>query len=148
MDIAVAWDTARFRGDWTIARGALGVDPGIRSAVLLSLFTDRRASPDFTPTDGTDNRRGWWGDTYEPSLLGSRLWQLNRAKKTDGTTLLLKARDYCKEALQWLVDAGAAASVDVVTAWHNPTTIAIGVTVAMPGGAAIRTQYLWAWGAA
>jgi len=148
VDIAVSWDTANYRGDWIIVRGALGVDSGIESAVLLSLFSDRRASSDFTPNDGTDDRRGWWGDTYEPDLLGSRLWQLNRAKKTDSTTLLLKARDYCKEALQWLVDAGVVAAVTVSTSWLGTSGQVIGimVTVVQPTGAVSQRQYQWAWG--
>lgn len=148
MDVLVAWDTLSYRGDWTVAAGALGVDPGIESAVLLSLFTDRRASPDFTPNDGTDDRRGWWGDTYESVLLGSRLWQLNRAKKSDAGAMLLQVRDYCREALQWLVDSGVAASVSVSTSWLGGSGQVVGimVAVAQPGGTVTRRQYQWAWG--
>ena len=145
MDIGIAWDTAHFRGDWTVVDGGLGTDPGIRSAVELSLFTDARASADFTPTDGTDNRRGWWGDTYLGRPLGSRLWQLNRAKKLGNKQLLLQARDYCLEALQWLTDAGAAARVDVQTYWVDAQRLGIAVTVVKPSGSYFARRYERVW---
>jgi hypothetical protein len=50
----------------------------------------RRASADYVDPDpnGIPDLRGGWGDSYEASLLGSRLWQLNRSKITDATTPL------------------------------------------------------------
>lgn len=147
-DIAITWDTTNFRGDWTIGAGDLGVDPGgIESAVLVSLFTDRVASDDYTPPPGEPfDRRGWWGDTYEPSPIGSRLWQLNRSKKTDNNGLLLKARDYAREALQWLVDGGIAASVNVETWWLQPTALALRVTLVEPKVPGKNTfSFVWAW---
>lgn len=149
MDIQIVWDPAHFRGDWAVnaAGNDLVVDPGgIETAVLISLFTWRRASTDYVPPAGSPFRRfGWWGDTYEPSDIGSRLWQLERVKKSDDVTLLVRAQDFCKEALQWLLDTGAAATVDVETSWLQPTAIGIQVRIAEPNSPQKVFNYAWAW---
>lgn len=146
MDIAIRWDPARYQGDWDLTFGDLSVDSGIHSCVLLSLFTDRIAPPDWMPPVGSPGgRRGWWGDSYEPSPIGSRLWTLNRAVKTDGTTLLAMAKDYCNEALQWLIDSSVAASISVVTFWAARQVIGIAITVTAPKSPPQTFQYQWAW---
>lgn len=147
-DIAITWDPVHFRGDWSVTPGDLGVDPGgLRSAVLLSLFTDRVASPDFEyPPGEPPDRHGWWGDTYEPSPVGSRLWQLRRAKKDDSLALLNKAADYCREATQWLVDDGVVDSIDVQAAWLTSQTLALIVTVQKPLDVKpTEFSFEWAW---
>lgn len=79
-------------------------------AVIISLFSWRRANPD----DNAPVPMGWWGDTY-PTVtgdrIGSRLWLLGREKIINNT--LNRARDYAIEALQWLIDDGVAARVEV-----------------------------------
>lgn len=79
-------------------------------AVIISLFSWRRANPD----DNAPIPMGWWGDTY-PTVTGdrtgSRLWLLGREKVTNNT--LNRARDYAIEALQWMIDDGVAARIDV-----------------------------------
>jgi phage gp46-like protein len=87
-------------------------DPLVR-AVVISLFTWRRARPD-DPHEGT--RWGWWADGLVDDgndRIGSRLWLLAREKLTDRT--LVRAREYANEALQWLLDDLVATSI-VVTA--------------------------------
>jgi len=149
MDIAIAWNSAGAFGDWVALPGDLATTGGLLSAVLVSLFTDRLASADYLPPDpnAVPDKRGWWGDTYEPHLLGSRLWQLNRSKKTNSTTLLAQAQDYCMEALQWLIDDGIAAAVAVNTQWLTRDAIGIAVQITPPTGfAAQNFQFSWAWG--
>lgn len=81
-------------------------------AVIISLFSWRRANPD----DNAPVPMGWWGDTY-PTVtgdrIGSRLWLLGREKIINNT--LNRARDYAAEALQWLIDDGVAARVETST---------------------------------
>lgn len=147
VDIAIRWDPTRYRGDWDVTPGDLATEPGLETAVLLSLFTDRVADPSFVPPPGEPfDRRGWWGDTFEASPIGSRLWQLNRAVKTDGTTLLAEARDYCLEALQWLKDDGVVASIDVATRWIGKQAIGIAIAIAKPQSPPQTFDYAWAWG--
>lgn len=146
MDLQIEWDSAAFRGDWAVTPGDLALGVDVQTAVLLSLFTDRIAPPDWMPPVGSPGgRRGWWGDSYEPSPIGSRLWTLNRAVKTDGTTLLAMAKDYCNEALQWLVDSSVAASISVVTFWASRRVIGIAITVTAPKSPPQTFSYQWAW---
>ncbi len=94
------------------------MDAGLRTAVIVSLFTDRRAGAADEPPDGTDDRRGWWGDVYpavDNDLIGSRLWLLDRAKQTSAN--LRRAEAYAQEALAWLVEDGVLASVAVVASY-------------------------------
>lgn len=96
------------------AIGALGLDEddGLETAVILSLFTDRRAdADDALPGDSAD-RRGWWADAYpvtDGDKIGSRLWLLSREKQLQAA--LQRAKEYAEEALQWLVDDGVVKSV-------------------------------------
>jgi phage gp46-like protein len=150
MDAAIVWDAAEFRGDWNITSGDLAIGNDLETAVLISLFTDRIASADYVPPVGSPtDRRGWWGDTYEAqfnySPIGSRLWQLNRAVKTDARAVLNQARDMCNEALQWLLDDQIASAVTVNTAWIASQTLGIAVTITAPSGASQTLKYSWAW---
>jgi phage gp46-like protein len=95
----------------TISLGLDSVEPLVR-AVIISLFTWRRANPD---DDLPGNlREGWWGDSFPVvpnDRIGSRLWLLSRAKLTAET--VAQAKEYAEEALAWLVDDGVAARVEV-----------------------------------
>ncbi len=53
------------------------------------------------------------GSFFANPEFGSRLHLLKRAKNTVRTEML--ARDYCLEALQWLLDNGRATSIEVFT---------------------------------
>lgn len=111
-------DPPRF--DWAIQRGDLAPDDGLETAIILSLFTDRRALPDDPLPDGSDDRRGWWADAWaEQGPVGSRLWLLEREKDT--RDVVNRARDYAEEALQWLVDDGIAERIEVMAGWVEPS---------------------------
>ena len=82
------------------------VDYALESAVLISLFTDKRAKRDsILPSDISD-KRGWWGDQVFPFIdgdqIGSFLWLLERSKTQPN--VLIEAKQYIKDALQWMVD--------------------------------------------
>jgi len=55
-------------------------------------------------------KRGSW---FQNPDFGSRLHLLQRAKNTEKTAAL--AEEYCREALQWLIDTGRATHIDVRT---------------------------------
>lgn len=146
-DVLVQWDNVNTIGDWVLADGDLQTGQDLETACLVSLFSDRVATPDFTPTDGTTDRRGWWADLYNDQPIGSNLWQLDRAKKTRDTLGL--ARRYAQDALQWLITDGIAASIVVDTRWlGNPTgstMLGIAVAITKPDGTLTRFVYGWAW---
>ncbi|MCX2957527.1 phage GP46 family protein [Serratia symbiotica] len=82
----------------------------LRRAVMISLFTWRRAEPD----DDTDTPFGWWGDTWptvQNDRIGSRLHLLKRSTLTNQTAQ--KAKEYIAQALTWMTDDGIALRVDV-----------------------------------
>lgn len=99
-------------------------DQSLVRAVIISLFTWRRANPD-DPLPGID-RFGWWGDNFADASndrIGSRLWLLSREKMTQ--TTVTRAQEYAEEALQWLVDDGVAARVVVEAERQGTDRIAL-----------------------
>lgn len=146
-DLLIQWDNTNTIGDWVFAEGDLQTGQDLETACLVSLFTDKLATPDFAPTDGTSDRRGWWADLYNDQPLGSSLWQLERAKKTRDTLGL--ARRYAQDALQWLIDDGVASSVVVDTRWLGSdvgsTTLGIAIAITKPDGSLSRFVFGWAW---
>jgi phage gp46-like protein len=145
-DITVVWDVVNQRGDWAVAAGDLQLGNDLQSAVLLSLFTDRGLPRDQLPPDGTDDRRGWWGDSFERTPIGSRLWTLSRRVKFNAQALLLEAQGMCQEALQWLIDDGVTAAINVVCAWSAPDQMTILVAVVQPNlKTPTQFRFDWAW---
>lgn len=113
-------------------------------AVLLSLFTWRRANADDALP--ADKRYGWWGDSFADvanDRIGSRLWLLTREKLTNATAL--RARQYAEEALAWLVDDGAAKRVDVVAERHGIDRLSLSVTVTRGDAAALNIRFENIW---
>lgn len=96
----------------------------LNTAILLCLFTWRRAEPFDVLPSGVDPK-GWWGDAIDleddETKIGSRLWLLLRSPLNDATCTL--AEQYAVEALQPLVDQGAVArftvtaTAEVVKGW-------------------------------
>lgn len=142
-DISTLWVPATGYGDWAVAGPDLASGDDLATAVLISLFTDRRAETDDVIPDGSGDPRGWWGDLGRARPLGSRLWLLERAKQTEAVRLA--AQDFCEAALAWLVEDGVAASVTVVTAWQRPAFLAIDVRIDQPDGSVRDFTYQWAW---
>jgi phage gp46-like protein len=142
-DILVQWDNTQALGDWVLAQGDLQTGQDLETACLVSLFSDALATPDFVPTDGTTDRRGWWADYYNPQALGSNLWQLDRAKTTRANLGL--AQTTAQQCLQWLIDDGIAASILVNTQWITSTMMGIAVAITRPNGTQTRFMFGWAW---
>ena len=145
-DISVIWDPVNAQGDWGVAAtGDLITGNDLTTAVLISLFTDRVLSTDQLPPDGSNDRRGWWADTYEEMPIGSRLWTLARIAISNRTQLLATARDMCNEALAWLISDGVAQAVNVQTSFPAPTMLGIQIRVIEPNGNIQPFQFSWAW---
>lgn len=108
-DIAIVWDNGL--GDIALNGIDMLTDSSLTTAVIISLFTDRRAqdSDELPGADG--DLRGWWGDSYRDRPIGSRLWLLSREKTLQ--SVLDKAAAYALEALQWLKDAGHVTKIAV-----------------------------------
>ena len=133
--------------DFVLLAPGLETDEGLETAVVISLFTDRRALESDTLPPGSSDRRGWWGDSRPPvqdDQIGSRLWLLTREKQLSGG--LQRAREYAEEALQWLVDDGVAAALDVLATNPRDGLLALSVSIQRSGDAAptlFRFETLW-----
>lgn len=145
-DIALIWNENIGAADFNVVGNDLEPDDSLETAVMLSLFTDRRAADDDVLPFGESDRRGWWGDNF-PSvpgdLIGSRLWLLSRSKQTQD--VVDRAKDYAKEALQWLIDDRICEQIDVESAIVGNGILGIGITIFRPqvDPVTFRYDYLW-----
>lgn len=112
-DVKIIWDNTLSEGDIKFENEDLTREEGLETAVIISLFLDRRADED-DELDNPEDKRGWWGDNLEDNgdQIGSKLWLLDRAK-TDQETIN-KAKDYIYEALEWMLDDEVIADMDVI----------------------------------
>jgi len=110
----------------------LATEQGLRNAVLVSLFTDRRAADDDPLPAGDDDRRGCWMDGFDDHIRGSRLWLLSREAAT--ADVLLRAQEYAEEALAWMVARGVARAVTVTAQWRHSSMLVMRVVIALADG--------------
>lgn len=146
-DLALTWSNVHGSADLSMIDSDLASEAGLETAVLLSLFTDRRAKNDDVPPSGDPNdRRGWWADQFadiEGDLFGSRLWLLDRAKLSP--EVARRAEEYVREALQWMLDDKVVASIGVTIDISRRDTMLIGVTLQRPGRDAVAFRFGRAW---
>jgi len=117
------------------------LDPSLRTAVIVSLFSDRE-----NDDAGSADRRGWWGDALSSvagDRIGSTLWQLQREKQTDD--VLIKAQLAAERALAWLVDDGVARSVKATATFPQRGRLDLAIEIVRPTGRElIRFSDIWA----
>lgn len=140
-DFATIWDAVS--GDWKMAGTQVATGGDLATAVIISVFTDRLANVDDLIPDGTANPRGWWGDSGATYRVGSRMWLLERSKKT--ADVLQRAKDYLAEALQWLIDDGVVAKFDIVTEFGPGPRLYANVVTFRADGTRIAQRFQWAW---
>jgi phage gp46-like protein len=144
IDIALAFNSERFDFDLVLdgdgADRDLQGDAGLLTAVIISLFTDRRANADDPLPDERvgvpSDSRGWWGDYIPeedaPDLMGSRLWLLAREKDMD--VVVARAQQYADEALQGLIRDGHVLRLQVTAVRAARGYLGISVSALEPAG--------------
>ncbi|MCW5666468.1 MAG: phage GP46 family protein [Piscinibacter sp.] len=139
-----------FAGDLQVEGAQLDEDDGLETAVVLSLFTDRRANDDDALPDSAGQaereRRGWWGDSYAEvtgDRIGSRLWLLSREKQL--ASVLERARQYADEALRWLVEDGVAREVTVSAEVVRSGVLGLQVEIVRPRVPVSRFRFETFW---
>ncbi len=134
MSMGLTWDKDNARADLSHGAGGLETDEGLKTAVIISLFTWRRAEDGDEPALAGDERYGWWADVYDEDgmPIGSRLWLVMRMKSVEQAMSLGKR--YAEEALQWLLDTGVAKTIEVTTERKAPNIFALGVGIQRPNG--------------
>jgi len=140
-DITTFFNTSTYQGDWKQDGSALASGDDLSTAILISLFTDRTAAQSDDTPDG--DLRGWWGDDAPKYPIGSRLWLLERVKGPEDVPQ--RARDYAKEALQWLIDDGVVASFDIASQWVPPNRLDLLITANKPDGTKIPLRFANVW---
>lgn len=124
-------------------------DDGLETAVIISLFTDRRASAEQIPVElPQDDLRGYWGDISNatPSdQTGSLLWLLAREKQLP--QVLGRAQQYCREALAWMVEDLVATRVEVAAEFVAQGWMLISVDIFRPTGSPVRYRFNYEWAA-
>lgn len=124
--------------DLALEAGDLARDAGLRTAIMVSLFSDGRAPDGFELPEGEDDPRGWWPDTPE-DRFGSLLWTLAREKATP--EVAARARETARRALAWLEDEEIAERVEVTASYPLPAQLEL--RVVLYRGRAARWAHLW-----
>lgn len=132
--------------DYALVQLGLLEDDGLDTAVIISLFTDRQAEASDVIPDGTDDKRGHWSDNFpdlDGDLIGSRLWLLTREKQLP--EVMVRAREYCEEALEWMLEDGVASAVTVTVTNPREGILHAQIDIAKPDGTATRYQFENFW---
>jgi len=135
IDLDITNINSEYHFDISLAGSDLRTESGLRSAVIISLFTDARAEPSDVIPDGSTERRGCWMDSYpdiQGDQMGSRLWLLGREKEIAET--LRRAQSYAEEALQWLITDGVVTAVQVTAERVRSTVLGLVVVLTLKSG--------------
>jgi phage gp46-like protein len=151
-DLKMKWDAALMEGKLSFASNDVVTSASLLTAVIVSLFTDARAAADdILPDERNEERRGWWGDSTNTALVGdsvgSKLWLLEREKTVDAA--LKRVAEYAAEALQWMIDEGAAKSIGVETGTikliSNTYVLGFSVSITKPDGVLESYKFEQEW---
>jgi len=129
--------------DLVLESGDLKGDLGLETSVTISLFTDGRASDAELP-QGQISKRGWWGDmfpTIDRDQIGSRLWTLEREKRTE--EVLRKFEDFSATALEWLKEDGVASAISTEAVYNEFKHLILTVIITKPDGRNSKFIALW-----
>lgn len=150
MSIALRWDDSIEHCQPVLEDAGLLDEGGLESAVMVSIFTDRRVTAEEAAASGGD-RRGWWAESDslredgDRDKMGSRLWLLEGRPISSAT--LNRAAEYVEEALAWMVVDGIVSRVDVDTVRLGVWSIGIEVALYRPAsdGEDLAYRKLWEW---
>jgi phage gp46-like protein len=121
----------------------LAITDPLARAVVISLFTWKRARPD----DETDaDLWGWWGDNVsdiENDQIGSWLWLLARTVLTQDT--LNRTETYATDALQHLLDDLVATRITAVAARVGTNEMSLTVTIYRVDAAPLTLRFSNVW---
>lgn len=118
-------------------------EPGLETAVIISIFSERRVTEEELP-DGETDKRGWWGDLLsdvQGDQIGSKLWTKRRAKATIANKLAIK--EALRNCLLWMIEDGLASSVEVDASFPKPSEILLKVDIQRPSGKNERYALVW-----
>jgi phage gp46-like protein len=144
-DAALEWKEGLL--DLAIRDDDLAADEDLRTAALLSLFTDRRAEVDDELPAGDEDRRGWWADQFasiEGDRMGSRLWLLERSKKRED--IVPRAEELVREGLAWMIEDRLTNRIDVEVE-TGQDALRFAITLHRPQGDPVSFRFAHVWDA-
>lgn len=144
-DVSIIWDAPNGRGDWAVEGEDIQTGDDLETTVALMLFTDQILPPGVAPPDGSNDPRGWAGDSYNEQPIGSLLWTLRRTSISNVSATLQQIQDICENALASLRADGVAKSISVIASYLGRGTVAIAVQILKPDGTLANFKYQWAW---
>lgn len=119
VDILMEKDNGFY--DLAFDNGDLKSTQGFTSALLMSIFCERRATP--SEVAPPEKRRGWWGNAFlgfTDFEIGSKLWLLSQARADQVT--LNNSITFATNALDWLIDDKYIDKINI-TAEYNEQNI-------------------------
>lgn len=119
------------------------MDAGLETAVLISLFTNRRANTDDILPNNSNDPGGWHGDVTMDIPIGSRLWLLSRAKTEREIPAI--AEEYIREALKWMLDDNVARKIDVVCTREEKDILKMDIGIYRPEAEPVFYTYYYNW---
>lgn len=143
MTTAIIWNNETGRGDIEITSAGLRQDDGLETMVLQSLFTDARADESDVLPDGTDDRRGWIGDTFADEPWGSKLWLLARSKLT--TDVRNKAVTYAQTALDRHLKPDYSKQITVTGSIPQFQLLQLDIAITRPDGSEMTISIKQRW---
>lgn len=144
-DIRLKWDTLHASLILTESGDDFDTDAGLETAVIISLFTDKRAGEHDELPATEEDRRGWWGNSLQDpdDEIGSKLWLLRREKQLP--EVFRRAEEYALDALRWLIRDKVSSRVEVKAS--NPRTgwLLLDIWIYRPTGDKLNFKYDYNW---
>lgn len=162
-DLSLTFNNFTQAGDLLFSDGDVALENPLKTALLISLFSDRLAPDQLTAQDravgvqppgsavnsALSPRRGWWGDSLDDDLIGSRLWQLKRIVKAGSASVLREIEAVVHEALAWMQADGIVDRITVLASWAAAAdnTVSLAISLTEPSaGSGQSYQFTLAWG--
>ena len=145
-DIYLNWNSESFTADMSMQLGDIVTGREIETAVIMSIFTWRRANADDELPEGEISRQGWWADTYANvpnDKIGSRIWLARRRKMTQSTETFIY--DCIDECLKWMIEDQIAVKIEIETERQGLSTLALKIIIHESSGAVTALQYSLIW---
>lgn len=152
-DLRLVYNAETMAFDLALDGTGLGVDDGLETAVIVSLFSDARvAAAELDPDERDGDRRGWCGDVVPRRAagvprpgrrLGSRLWTRRHRKQTAATLALI--RGDVEDALAWMVEDGIATTIEAAAEYPRPGVLALRATIVRADGSRVTFSYERLW---
>ncbi len=98
------------------------VGDSLESKIGMLLFTDARCE-DYELPVYEQSKKGFWANAFDNKNIGSKLWLLKRAKKTNN--ILNDVNAYCNQALEPLVTEKIVSKIEINTHFENKAIVII-----------------------